>query len=222
MRRLGRQAPGNADPAPQPLSAPTQRRRRRNPPKSFSAINRNPQSDRLLEAVGGAVEGDTEDDVAAHLKKDTTGDADALSCSGACSPSSASLAPIVDAGSTPRTTFRHCSRRPAGLSAARLATASLSADSSTGRSAGEGGPSPTLRDDRRRAITLLAMSWSSRSGAAPSQRRVGQARQTDSMRHRLRRSRTCRAPSELFRHAQHSQPRRCDKPSHAPHRIGRA
>ena len=32
------------------FSAPTQRRRRLNPPKSFSAINRNAQSDRLLEA----------------------------------------------------------------------------------------------------------------------------------------------------------------------------
>ena len=43
---------GNADLRPiNHFPAPIQRRRRPNPPKSFSAINPNAQSDRLLEAL---------------------------------------------------------------------------------------------------------------------------------------------------------------------------
>ena len=70
-------------------------------------------------------------------------------------------------------------------------------------------------DDRLRAITPLAMSWSSRSGAAPPQRRVGQGRQTDPMRRQPGRSKAVRSLSELFPHARRSRRRRCDKPTPA-------
>jgi hypothetical protein len=99
----------------------------------------------------------------------------------------------------PPKTFRHCRRRPARSSIARLATASLRSDPSTGRRASQDKPSPAPRDDRLRAITLLAMSRRSGSDAAPSEMGVGWAMQTDLMRHQSRRSKTIRLLSKVPR-----------------------
>src|ERR1700733_9286035 len=100
-------------------------------------------------------------------------------------------------GAAPPKTFRHCRRRPARSTVARLATPFLSSDSSTGRRAGEDIPSPTPRDDRLRAITLLAMSRSSQNDEARWMR-VGLAGQTDLTRHQPGRPKTVRLLSDLF------------------------
>ena len=116
---------------------------------------------------------------------------------------------LVRPRALPPRAHRRCQLDPA----ARLATASLSAASSTCRSAGRDGPSPALLGDCRRAITPPAMSWSSRSGAAPRQIRAGQAKQTDLIRHRHRRAKAVRSQSELFPHSRRSRRQPYDKPS---------
>jgi len=94
----------------------------------------------------------------------------------------------------------------------------LPSASSTGRSAGKGRPLPAP-DDRLRAITPLARSWSRGSDAWPSQM---QARQRNPIRHQSAHRRVVRSPSDRPPPARHSRRGRCDKLSRVPHRIDRA